>query len=119
FYLRVAERILSTPLDPYGGTIVWDSAGSPPRSVFREGHSPPLWCYLLAGTIRWLAPLREEWKLHLLQSVFAWWATFGVYQIGRRFTRRPLWCTATIMLGPFVLPGQNLMLECSLLCWWV
>ena len=113
-YLRVADQILHTPLDPYHGLVLWDAPDGQPASLFQTDFNPPLWKYLLAGTIRLFG--RSEWTLHLLESAFVWLAGLGVFRLSRRFSAFPVWCTAMIVLGPFFLPGQNIMLEGPLLC---
>lgn len=113
-YLRVAQQILLTPADPYQGQVLWDAPDGQPSPLFSTDFNPPLWKYVLAGAIAWLG--REEWKLHLVHAAFVWAAALGLYSWSRRLTARPVWCVAMILLGPFFLPGQNLMLEGPLLC---
>ncbi|WP_419192725.1 ArnT family glycosyltransferase [Kolteria novifilia] len=120
-YLRVAGQIVKDPLDPFGGRshdnrVLWDAKDGQPATLFEIDYNPPLWKYVLA-TIIGLFGI-EEWKLHLAQSVAVCFAGFGLYHLSRRLTSHPLWATAMILFGPFFLPGQNLMLEGPLLCFW-
>lgn len=117
-YLRVANQILHTPWDPLGGQVLWDAEDGQPASLFDTNYNPPFWNYVLAGAIATFAPDRAEWKLHLVQSIAVCFAGFGVFQLSRRFSRHPVWCTGLIILGPFFLPGQNLMLEAPMLALW-
>jgi hypothetical protein len=114
-YLQGAYQVLRGE-DAFHGEVLWDAPDGQPASLFAIDHNPPLWKYLLAATIRWLAPDRAEWKLHLLESLFVWLAGFGLLQLGRRVSPYPVWSTAMILWSPFFLPGQNLMLEGPLLC---
>lgn len=113
-YLRVAEQITHNPLDPYHGIVLWDAPDHQPASLFATDFNPPLWKYVLAGAIAVLG--REEYKLHLVESVATFFATWGTFQLARRFTKVPLATTCLVILSPFFLPGQNLMLEAPLLC---
>lgn len=118
-YLRVADQILHTPLDPLAGVVLWDAEDGQPASLFDTNYNPPLWNYVLAAAVATFAPDRAEWKLHLVQSIAVWFAAAGVFQLSRRFTQHAVWCTALVLLGPFFLPGQNLMLEAPMLALWV
>ncbi len=64
-YLRVAENILQNPLDPYAGTMHWDDPNNLAKPLVEIDFNPPLWKYLLAGTIALLG--RSESALHLLR----------------------------------------------------
>lgn len=108
-YLRVADQILRTPLDPYQGLVLWDAPDGQPASLFMTDYNPPLWKYILAATIHLVG--REEWKLHLVESAFVLLAAAGIYRLGRRLDVSPAWLVAMILLAPFFLPGQNIMLE--------
>src|SRR5262249_7253015 len=118
-YLRVADQIRRTPLDPYSGFVLWDATDGQPSSLFMTDFNPPVWKYILAGVMTaWPRPARElAAPLHLASALATLVAAFGVYQLSRRFSLYPLWCTAMIVLAPFYLPGQNVMLEPSLLAW--
>jgi hypothetical protein len=117
-YLTVADQILRTPWAPYGDPsksyVLWDAADGQPASLFETDYNPPLWKYVLAAGIRFWG--REEWKLHLLTSAVVWLAAWALYLVSRRWTNRPVWCVAMILIGPFFLPGQNVMIEPVLLC---
>lgn len=113
-YLHGAYQVLRGE-DSFHGQVLWDAKDGLPAPLFEIDHNPPLWKYLLAGTIRYLAPDRAEWKLHLLESFFVALAGVGLFQAGRRFCRTPAWSVAMILWSPFFLPGQNLMLEGPLL----
>ena len=116
-YLRVADQILKTPWDPYGymvnETLLWDAKDGQPATLFDTDYNPPLWKYALAGMIA--AVGKEEWKLHLLSMVVVGLAAWGLYLISARLTGRPIWCVVMVILSPFFLPGQNLMLEVPVL----
>lgn len=116
-YLRVAEQILRTPWDPYGRTvdeyILWDAKDGQPATLFDTDFNPPLWKYVLAAAIATLG--REEWKLHLVSMAFVAMSAWGLYLLSHRLTGRPIWCVVMIILSPFFLPGQNLMLEVPVL----
>src|SRR3954454_21612828 len=47
-YLAIARRIVTHPLDPYGGTINWQQVAEPPYHV---SISPPLLSYAFALVI--------------------------------------------------------------------
>lgn len=117
-YLRVAEQIRRTPWDPLRGAVLWDAEDGLPASLFDTNYNPPLWNYVLAGALGTFAQDRAEWKLHLVESLAVWLAGFAVFQLSRRFSRHPVWCTGLIFWGPFFLPGQNLMLEAPMLALW-
>ena len=112
-YLRVADQILHTPLDPYAGIVLWDAPDGQPQSLFLTDFNPPLWKYQLAAVVA-VGGL-DEWRLHLWQGVYTLLAGLALFEIARRWTRHPAWCVAVVLLGPFFLPGQNVMLEPSLL----
>lgn len=117
-YLRIADQIVRTPLDPYGyreqTPILWDSLDGTPATLFETDFNPPLWKYALAGMT--LLVGHVEWKLHLLPMLVVLLGAWGIYRVSRRITRRPLWCTVMVILAPFFWPGQNLMLEVPSLC---
>ncbi|HVJ83914.1 MAG TPA: hypothetical protein VNC50_22800 [Planctomycetia bacterium] len=119
-YLRVADQIRRTPDDPYGGLVLWDAPDGQPSSLFLTDFNPPLWKYLLAATLSFGAGGRirdAEIVMHLPTVAAVVLAGIGLFQVSRRFVRWPLWATAFMLLGPFFLPGQNLMLEAPLLAW--
>ncbi|MFO0944426.1 MAG: glycosyltransferase family 39 protein [Planctomycetota bacterium] len=113
-YLQGAYQILNGH-DAYHGNVLWDAPDGQPAPLFDIDFNPPLWKYVLALTIHFLAPDRAEWKLHLLESSFVLFAGFGLLALARRFCSHPVWVVAMVLWSPFFLPGQNLMLECPLL----
>jgi hypothetical protein len=119
-YLRVADQILRTPLDPYHGIVLWDAKDGQPASLFLTDHNPPLWKYCQAAVLDLFAPTdrrgESERLLHLLQSYAVILGGLGVYQLGRRLTPYPVWATLFVLTAPFFLPGQNIMLEAPVLC---
>lgn len=112
-YLRVADQILRTPMDPYRGEVLWDARDGEPAKLFLTDFNPPLWKYVLAAGIAIAG--RAEWKLHLLESACVFATAFALLRLSRRYTRWPIWCVAMVLWGPFFLPGQNLMLEAPML----
>lgn len=117
-YLMVADQILKTPSMPYGDIVetrvLWDAEDGQPASLFKTDFNPPLWKYVLAAAIDAFGHV--EWKLHLVSAGTVFLAAWGIYFVSRRWTERPLWCVAMVLLGPFFLPAQNLMIEPPLLC---
>jgi hypothetical protein len=118
FYLRVAENILKTPLDPLSGTgtlmdedyQAFAKAGITP--TFFEGLiHPPLLPYLLAAAA-WLSGGFREWALHLAYLGFTLTACFFVFRLARRFSPFPLASTLFVLASPaFALPAQSLMTD--------
>jgi hypothetical protein len=112
-YLFGAAQVLRGH-DAYHGVVLWDAKDGQPAAMFDTDFNPPLWKYVLAAAIHLFG--HAEWKLHLVTSVFVVAAAYGVFQVSRRWSRHPIWCTAMIVLGPFFLPAQNIMLEGPVLC---
>jgi hypothetical protein len=117
-YFSVAQQILRTPWSPFGdpvkSVVMWDAEDGAPASLFETDYNPPLWKYVLAAVAGWWGP--EEWKPHLVGSFVVVLAAVGIERVSRRWTDRPIWCVAMILMGPFFLPGQNCMLEVPVLC---
>lgn len=117
-YLLGADQIRQSPWAPYGDKdetlVLWDALDGGPASLYQTDFNPPLWKYVLAGAIGIVG--HDERKLHALSAVVTLLGAIGLYLIANRWTNRPVWCVAMILLSPFFLPGQNLMLEVPVLC---
>jgi hypothetical protein len=117
-YLTVAHQIIENPWLPYGDketdVVLWDADNGKPASLFHIDFNPPLWKYFLAGVIHFAGD--EEWKLHLLSALFVALAAIAWGRVAEKWTSRPIWVVAMILISPFFLPGQNIMLEVPVLC---
>jgi len=114
-YLAVARQILRDPLDPYGDVIRWEEE---PESLFDADFNPPGWSYVLAAGIALAG--ESELALHILEGLCVVLAAIGIYRLASLYTRYPLAATASLILGPALLPGYNIMLEgplTALLAW--
>lgn len=111
-YLGVTVQILKTPWSPFSGTPLWTG-----EDWFEANANPPLWSYLYAGVVAifgW-----DELALHAVQVVAFAVFIFGTYALARRMSDWPVFWTAAVSVGPFLLPGVNLMLDLPMLALWV
>lgn len=104
FVLRITERILETPFDPFGAEIDWFGHLTP---IWKATTNPPLVSY-------WLAPVagvfgEKEVLLHVAIVPFYLLFAWGVFALSRRFTADPWLTTLFLVLSaPFLVSG-NLM----------
>ncbi|UCF35844.1 MAG: hypothetical protein JSU96_13525, partial [Acidobacteriota bacterium] len=104
FVLRVSNRILENPLDPFGGTIDWFGHE---LTVWEATTNPPFLSYVLSPAV-WISNSSEV-VLHLMMVPFFLLLVLGMMSLLRRFYR-PDWIPLLFLVtGPAVLVSGNLM----------
>jgi hypothetical protein len=109
-YLSIARRILTHPLDPYGGTLNWQQI---PEPTYNVSISPPLLSYYFALVIS----ICGENVVALHASMIPWCllACWALFWLGDRWAGTGLAVVVLVMGGPAVVVGMNLMLDVPLL----
>jgi len=109
-YLEVARRIVTHPLDPYGGTLNWQQI---PERTYNVSISPPLLSYYYAV----IMIIAGENLILLHLSMIAWLllATWSIFRLGERWAQAGLLTVLLVIGGPAVVVGMNLMLDVPLL----
>jgi 4-amino-4-deoxy-L-arabinose transferase-like glycosyltransferase len=104
-FLRLAEQILSEPLDPYGFEINWDGIT---RSALANFASPPLWGYLLAPAVA--VGGGSELAVHLELLLWIALAAWGMERLARQFGLTDGTASLLYVTMPcFVVLGQTAM----------
>ena len=114
-HLAIAEAILRDPWHPMQQIVFWDQA---PEAV-SQLNQPHLLFYLLALGLYLGAGLPI---LHVLVGSFTVLSSFMAYALARQFSlnrSEAVPFVAFIILGPAVLPAQNLMTDVPLLSLWL
>ncbi len=109
-HLAIAEHILRDPVHPMSGVVHWGERPAPIHDL----NQPHLFFYALAAT---LALDRSLVLAHLLVSLFAGLGAISLYRLARSIdldVRRSAWAVVAFLLGPALLPSQNLMTDVPL-----
>ncbi len=115
-HLAIAQHIRADPLHPMSGTVFWGETPAPIHHL----NQPHLFFYLLAGVLALSGGSLVA--AHLLVSVFTGLAAFFALRAGRALGLTPAQAaiaTATLLLGPALVPGQNLMTDVPTLALWL
>jgi len=112
-HLEIARWIAANPLRPMSGMLSWGEDFQPIHFT----NQPHLYFYLMAiwgSLFGW-----TEASMHMLMSLFAFWAIYAFYRIVRfihpEFAILP---TALFALSPAFVVGQNSMVDIPLLAVW-
>jgi hypothetical protein len=108
-YLRIAERIVTHPADPYGGVINWQHTPTP---AYQISISPPLLSYYFAVFLGLGVP--TEFGLHLAMVPWLLLLAWSLLKWGALFSRDPNGVAWLVLCGPAVIVGTNLMLDVPL-----
>lgn len=109
-YLSVARQILVDPLLPFSAPINWQQVTEPTWNVML---SPPGFSYWLAG---WMAlGVTGDLALHAVGAVWTVGLALATYGWARRLGTWPVGATIFVLGSPFVVAGQNLMLDVPML----
>lgn len=107
-YLRAAEQVLRSPLDPLGGRATMFGEAS---TALHMNQHPPLVPYLLALAGR-LAGGAREVPVHAAFLLFPLGAALGAWSLARRFTRQALPATLLVVATPaFVVSSHSVMTD--------
>lgn len=109
-YLAVARRIVTHPLDPYGGVLNWQQV---PEPTYNVSISPPLLSYWFALVMI----VAGENVLLLHASMIPWLllACWAVFRLGERWASAGMAAVLLVIGAPAVVVGLNLMLDVPLL----
>jgi hypothetical protein len=109
-YLEVARRIVTHPLDPYGGILNWQQV---PERTYNVSISPPLLSYWFA----FVMTVAGENIALLHVSMIPWLllACWALYRLAERWSDSGLIAVLLVVGGPAVTVGMNLMLDVPLL----
>lgn len=111
FHLEAAKHIISDPLHPMSGIIRWDQ---PEPLPMYKANQPPLLFYMLAGAAAVFG--YSEIALHLLISVFAFFAVFWFYKLSELYgSSKPILLLALLGLNPAFIVNQNIMTDTPIL----
>ncbi|MDR3635028.1 MAG: hypothetical protein P4L84_14585 [Isosphaeraceae bacterium] len=109
-YLEVAHRIVTHPLDPYGGILNWQQI---PEPTYNVSISPPLLSYWFALVL--VVAGENITLLHVSMIPWLLLACWALYRLGERWARAGLITVVLVIGGPAVTAGTNLMLDVPLL----
>ncbi len=115
-FLKMAERILEHPFDPYGGTLVWYEWQQSMADVMQN---PPLGAYWIAlpGALTHF----NVFALHVFGLLPAVAIVLGTYALAARFSRRPATAALLVASAPiWLVSSTNIMcdaLACALFVW--
>jgi 4-amino-4-deoxy-L-arabinose transferase-like glycosyltransferase len=116
-YLEIARAIRADPLHAMRGELDWTQKLEPIYTV----NQPHLFFYPLALSMALFG--ENEVAFHLVESVFTLAALVFFYLLARQFcngsSRCALYLSALFVLGPAVLPGQNVMCDMPMLACWL
>ncbi len=109
-YLNIARRIVTHPLDPFGGILNWQQI---PEPTYNVSISPPLLSYWFAMVM--IVAGENIPLLHLSMIPWLLLACWGVFRLGERWANAGLLTVLLVIGGPAVVVGLNLMLDVPLL----
>ena len=109
-YLNIARRIVTHPLDPFGGILNWQQI---PEPTYNVSISPPLLSYWFATVM--IVAGENVPLLHLSMIPWLLLACWGVFRLGERWANAGLLTVLLVIGGPAVVVGMNLMLDVPLL----
>ena len=110
-FIAVAQRILETPLDPYGFEMLWDSSS---MAAAEFNRNPPLLSYYLAPWIRVFG--ENELALHGAMLVFPLLAALSFFGIARRLAGEGLAPAALLVVTPaFLVLATTFLLDVPVL----
>jgi len=106
-FIYTARQVLKAPLDPYGFMVNWEGSTKP---MWAETKNPPLISYYLAMMMAFFN--EKEWVLHASFLPFVFLCLWSFYQIGKRFSRSPLFGLALFAATPaFMVSASTLMAD--------
>jgi Dolichyl-phosphate-mannose-protein mannosyltransferase len=112
-FLKPAEQILKTPLDPYG--IVSEYLGP---LIFRQTH-PPLTSYLIAP-VAYFGDIMKEWQVNAIFILLAGLTAFSVYHAAKKLTPSPLAAALLFVSTPaFLVSSSQVNADPVALVFWV
>lgn len=112
-YLEVARRIVTHPLDPYGGILNWQQI---PERTYNVSISPPFLSYYFAMVM--IVAGENLVVLHLAMIPWLLLAAWALFRLGERWAGGAgagLLMVLLVIGGPAVVVGMNLMLDIPLL----
>ena len=113
-YLEIARAIRADPRRAMSAGLSWTKAREPIHAV----NQPHLFFYFLAATMDLAGD--SDVAFHLVESCFTVAALLFFHALARRFAPRDaLLLTSLFVLGPAVLPGQNVMCDLPMLAFWL
>ncbi|MGH0029127.1 MAG: glycosyltransferase family 39 protein [Myxococcota bacterium] len=113
-FLWIAEQVHADPLDPLGGSVVWNATR---LRMFDINQNPPLVGYLIAAAAGLFG--FGERALHAVFLLPAGLATAAIHALAGRFTGRPGEATLLAVATPaFLVSLSNVMVESWLLACW-
>ena len=118
YFVEVAQNVLADPLRPFSGAVALEdidyrvfAARKECPNTFEAMAHPPLVPYAIAAIAASAGGIRER-PLHLGFALFAIVAACAMYDLSRRFTRRPLEATLLVVSAPvFLLSAESLMTD--------
>lgn len=114
-FIRKAEQIARTPLDPYAGHINWTWT---PVPMWLASLNPPLNAYFLAGARA--VGGDGEIAAHAVYLVFPLGCVLLMWALARRFCRDPSFPVLATVLSPaFLVSSTNVMADVPLLLLWL
>jgi hypothetical protein len=109
-YLSIAHQIVTDPILPFSAPINWQQITEPTWNVML---SPPGYSYWLAT---WMAlGLTSHLGLHLVGAAWTIVLALATYTWARRLGSWPVGATLLVVASPFIVAGQNLMLDVPML----
>ncbi len=109
-YVEIARRIVTHPLDPYGGVVNWQQI---PERTYNVSISPPLLSYWFAAVM--IVAGENVTLLHVSMIPWLLLACWALYRLGDRWAHAGLTTVVLVVGGPAVMAGMNLMLDVPLL----
>lgn len=113
-YLEIARWIDQHPTRPMSGLLSWGSD----YEAIHYINQPPLYSYLM--TLWGVLFGWSEIAMHLLMSIFTFWAIWAFYRLARIVAPdTSLLATSLLALSPAFVVGQNTMVDVPLLALWI
>ena len=113
-HLEIARWIAANPWQPMSGMLSWGEDFQP----IHKTNQPHLYFYLMAiwgSLFGW-----TEVSMHLLMSIFTFWALYVFYRIAHHLTpASAIIPTALFALCPAFVVGQNSMVDIPLVAVWI
>jgi 4-amino-4-deoxy-L-arabinose transferase-like glycosyltransferase len=109
-HIEIASWIIKNPWHPMSGYIYFSDVFTPINQI----NQPPLYFYLMA---LWEFIFGvSEISVHVLISIFALWAIFGMYRLSKFFIPKyAILATILFALNPAFVVGQNTMVDIPLI----
>ena len=113
-HLEIARWIAANPLHPMSGVLSWGQDFQP----IYQTNQPHLYFYLMAAwgsVFGW-----TEASMHLLMSLFVFWAIFAFYRIANFLSPvSAILPTVLFAISPAFVVGQNSMVDIPLIAVWL